>query len=198
LRKNSLVNFHDDAPVNFSLYRRTILVGGVLLLGEALRPSYVSAALPAKTGNDVVAPFLEVSQLLIQHRLDHEIGQRLAVAMEVINPALSEQIDELLAIAKGKNANVVEEFFPDIPAGPRRRGRERLSPPTGSRRFSLRGLSQTGCVGPLSQSSRPLPVAMHSARKQQDHPSEVRVLPLSSDFSIVAKLVGSARDLASV
>jgi hypothetical protein len=110
--------FRDDAPVNFSLYRRTILVGGVLLLGEALRPSYVSAALPAKTGNDVVAPFLEMSQLLIQHRLDQEIGQRLAVAMAVINPALSEQIDELLAIAKGKNANVVEEFFPDIPAGP--------------------------------------------------------------------------------
>jgi hypothetical protein len=34
---------------------------------------------------------------------------------------------------------------------------------------------------------------MHSARKQQDHPSEVRVLPLARDFSIVAKLVGSAR-----
>lgn len=113
-----MTSFRDDAPADFSLPRRKILIGGMFLLGEAAWPTCVSAALPEKTGNEGVAPFLEISQLLIQHRLDREIGQRLAVAMAATNPAFSEQIAELLAIARGKNAKIVEDFFPDIPAGP--------------------------------------------------------------------------------
>lgn len=113
-----MTSFRDDAPAGFSLYRRRILVGGVLLLGEAAWPTYVSAALPEKIANEGVARFLEISQLLIQHRLDPEIGRRLAEAMAATNPAFSEQIAELLAIAKGKYAKIVEDFFPDIPEGP--------------------------------------------------------------------------------
>ena len=113
-----MTSFRDDAPANFSLYRRKILVGGALLLGEVARPTYVSAALPDGAANDASIPFMEISQLLIQHRLDHDVGRRLAIAMAATNPAFSEQITELLAIAKGKNAKIVEDFFPDIPAGP--------------------------------------------------------------------------------
>ncbi len=89
-----------------------------MLLGEIARPAYVSAAVSDEAGNDAAAAFLEISQLLIQHRLDLDVGRRLAVAMSAMNPALSEQIGELLAIAKGKSAKIVEDFFPDIPAGP--------------------------------------------------------------------------------
>jgi hypothetical protein len=113
-----MTSFRDDAPANFSLYRRKILVGGALLLGEVARANYVSAALPDGAGNDASTPFMEISQLLIQHRLDRDVGRRLAIAMAATNPAFSEQITELLVIAKGKNAKIVEDFFPDIPAGP--------------------------------------------------------------------------------
>ena len=80
-----MTSFRDDAPANFSLYRRKILVGGALLLGEVARANYVSAALPDGAGNDASTPFMEISQLLIQHRLDHEVGK-----LEACHPNLTE------------------------------------------------------------------------------------------------------------
>jgi hypothetical protein len=38
--------------------------------------------------------------------------------MNTLNPSLSEQVAQLLAIAKNKNAKIVEDFFPDVPEGP--------------------------------------------------------------------------------
>ena len=113
-----MTSFRDDAPANFSLSRRKILVGGALLLGEVARANYVSAALPDGAGNDASTPFMEISQLLIEHRLDRDVGRRLAIAMAATNTAFSEQITELLVIAKGKNAKIVEDLFSDIPEGP--------------------------------------------------------------------------------
>jgi fructose 5-dehydrogenase small subunit len=35
-----------------------------------------------------------------------------------LNSQLSNQVTELLAIARNKNAKIVEDFFPDVPEGP--------------------------------------------------------------------------------
>lgn len=110
--------FDDEGAAGFGVDRRKVLVAGGLMLGGALLPDVAFAALPAPAGNDATARFLELSHLLIPHRLDGEIGRRLALAMAKADPALPDQVDQLLAIAKAKQASIVEEFFPDIPAGP--------------------------------------------------------------------------------
>ncbi|TCG04938.1 sorbitol dehydrogenase [Paraburkholderia steynii] len=111
--------YRDDAPVEFSLARRRILVGGVLLMGAFGALSTFSA-----TSSDIVLPdesvarFMEISSLLIPHQLDRGIGKRLAIAMTTANPSFSDHITALLAMARRRNARIVEDFFPDVPEGP--------------------------------------------------------------------------------
>jgi hypothetical protein len=69
-----------------------------------------SAALPA-------SKFMDVSSLLIDHKLDSDVGARLAVAMSSINPGIEQDIDHILEIARKNNAKIVEDFFPDLPEG---------------------------------------------------------------------------------
>jgi hypothetical protein len=64
--------------------------------------------------------FMEISSLLIPHHLHEDVGKRIGAAMSVLNPSLSEQVAGLLAIAKSRNARIVEEFYPDVPEGPLR------------------------------------------------------------------------------
>jgi hypothetical protein len=61
---------------------------------------------------------MELSSLLIPHRLNEGVGSRIGAAMSALNPSLAEQVTELLAIARKKNARIVEDFFPDLPEGP--------------------------------------------------------------------------------
>jgi hypothetical protein len=113
------VQYRDDAPSEFSLARRKIVVGGALLVGAlAVLPTLSSATTSVLAPEASLSPFMEISSLLIPHRLDINIGQRLAVAMQAANPRINEHIKNLLAIAKPKNAKIVEDFFPDVPDGP--------------------------------------------------------------------------------
>jgi len=68
--------------------------------------------------DESAARFMEISRLLVSHRLNEEVGRRMSVAMAKLNPSLAQQIDGLLSIARGKNARVVEDFFDDVPDGP--------------------------------------------------------------------------------
>jgi fructose 5-dehydrogenase small subunit len=61
---------------------------------------------------------MKISSLLIPHRLDHDVGLRLAAALRMKDPELPARIDSLIDIAKQKNAVVVEDFFSDVPEGP--------------------------------------------------------------------------------
>jgi len=78
------------------------------LLGLA-RHAWSAPALPEPKAE---APFMALSALLIAHRLDPVIGDRLAAEMKAHQPPLSDQIDALLQLARSKNATQVEDFYP--------------------------------------------------------------------------------------
>jgi hypothetical protein len=81
-------------------------------------PSAGSAAEATAWSGESAARFMELSSLLIPHHLNEGVGRRIGAAMSALNPSLAEQMTELLAIARKKNARVVEDFFPDLPEGP--------------------------------------------------------------------------------
>ena len=109
----------DDCPTAYSLARRELLLGGLSLVGGlAVVPALPEISASAAWPQESAAQFMELSSLLIPHRLREEIGQRIGAAMSALNPSLSEQVAGLLAIAKNRNARVVEDFFPDVPEGP--------------------------------------------------------------------------------
>jgi fructose 5-dehydrogenase small subunit len=110
--------YRDDCPTAFSLARREVLVGGLLVGGLAALPTLPAIAAPTAWSDQSAARFMEISSLLIPHHLNEEVGKRMGVVMSALNPSLSQQIDELLSIARGKNARIVEDFFPDVPDGP--------------------------------------------------------------------------------
>jgi hypothetical protein len=107
----------DDAPADFRLFRRRILIGGgVILGGLAATPIATIAADSAES--TYPNQFLEISALLIPHRLDRDVGLRLAAALRMKDPTFEAQVSGLIHIAKQKNAKIVEDFFPDVPDGP--------------------------------------------------------------------------------
>jgi hypothetical protein len=111
----------DDSPTAFALGRREVLAGGLAFVGSFaaltnLPP--VSTAAAAAWSSESAARFMEISSLLIPHRLNEKIGERMGAAMSALNPSLTEHVTALLAIARKKNARIVEDFFPDVPEGP--------------------------------------------------------------------------------
>ena len=108
----------DDCPTAFNLARREVLVGALFVGGAAALAMLPAASAAAAWSDESAARFMDISSLLIPHRLNAEIGKRLGTLMSASNPSLSEHVTALLAIAKGKNAKTVEDFFPDVPEGP--------------------------------------------------------------------------------
>jgi fructose 5-dehydrogenase small subunit len=115
-----LPKIRDDCPALFALDRREILAGGLAFvggLGLATPPAGSAAAATAWSGESATR-FMELSSLLIPHRLNDGVGRRIGAAMSALNSSLADQVTELLAIAGKKNARIVEDFFPDLPEGP--------------------------------------------------------------------------------
>ena len=108
----------DDCPTAFNLGRRDVLLGGLLIGGIAALPTLPAIAAATSWSDQSAARFMEISRLLVPHHLKEEIGKRMGAAMGASNSSLSQQIDGLLSIAREKNAQVVEDFFPDVPDGP--------------------------------------------------------------------------------
>jgi fructose 5-dehydrogenase small subunit len=114
----------DDSPTAFNLARnparREVLVGALLMGGLSALAALPASSATVAWSDESAAQFIEISSLLIPHRLSAAIGKRIGNLMSALNPSLSEHVTGLLAIAKAKNAKVVEEFFPDVPEGPLR------------------------------------------------------------------------------
>lgn len=110
----------DDSPTAFRLARRDVLVGALFVGGLSALAILPATSAAASWSDESAARFMELSSLLIPHRLNPAIGQRLGALMSASNPSLSEHMAGLLAIAKDKNARIVEDFFPDVPEGPLR------------------------------------------------------------------------------
>ena len=110
--------YPDDSPTAFNLARRKVLVGGLIVGGIAALPTLQAIAAPSSWSDQSAARFMEISLLLVPHRLNEEVGRRMGAAMGALNPSLSQQIDGLLSIAREKKARIVEDFFADVPDGP--------------------------------------------------------------------------------
>ena len=110
--------YRDDSPTAFNLARRDVLVGGLIIGGIAALPTLPAMAAPASWSDQASARFMEISLLLVPHRLNEAIGKRMGAAMATLNPQLSQHIDGLVSIAREKNARIVEDFFGDVPDGP--------------------------------------------------------------------------------
>jgi len=107
----------DDCPSEYSLARRDFLAGSVVLMGALASSARVVAA-PLNASTALPAPkFMEVSSLLIDHKLDGDVGARMAAAISSVHPGIEQDIDQILEIAHKNNAKIVEDFFPDLPEG---------------------------------------------------------------------------------
>ena len=113
-----LDQYRDDSPAAFTLSRRYMLVGGLFVGGTAALATVPVIAAPSPLSDQSAAQFMEISLLLVPHRLNAEVGKRMGAAMAALNPLLPQQIDGLLSIARQKNARIVEDFFGDVPDGP--------------------------------------------------------------------------------
>jgi hypothetical protein len=113
-----LDQYRDDSPTAFNLARREVLVGGLIIGGIAALPTLPAIAAAASWSDQSAAQFMEISLLLVPHRLNEQVGRRIGAAMSALNPSLSQQIDGLLSIAREKKARIVEDFFADVPDGP--------------------------------------------------------------------------------
>jgi fructose 5-dehydrogenase small subunit len=113
-----LSSSRDDCPTAFNLARRKVILGGLMVGGIAALPTLPAISAPTSWSDQSAARFMEISLLLVPHRLNEEVGKRMGVAMAALNPSLSGQIDGLLSIAREKNARIVEDFFADVPDGP--------------------------------------------------------------------------------
>jgi hypothetical protein len=111
-------SYRDDAPTEFSLDRRRILIGGGVLLGTLAATSRIANSVADTSAADFPSQFLQLSSLLIPHQLDRDVGLRLAAALKMRDPSFASHVGSLIDIAQRKQATVVEDFFPDVPGGP--------------------------------------------------------------------------------
>lgn len=90
-----------------------------LLLGTA---AILTAAAPAMALTPVQdtpgARFMTASQLLVNHRLNPSVGDRIATFAAAAHPDLDATLDAIIAAAAARDTTVVEEFFDDLPEGP--------------------------------------------------------------------------------
>lgn len=99
----------------------TLTISGAWMTWGSLPAWGVAAS--AVTGASPLTPqqlsaFMELSQLLVNHRLNAGIGARMAVFAAAKYPDCASMMTQLIALATAKKATLVEEFFSDIPEGP--------------------------------------------------------------------------------
>lgn len=101
-----------------TLSRRSLLLGGASLIGGSMLAALCPPlSLAATDAADMSGRFMRMSNLLIDHRLNTDVGARIAETASKQYVRCSEMLDAIIAIAEKNNAKVVEDFFPDVPDG---------------------------------------------------------------------------------
>jgi len=108
---------HDLPSGQINLSRRQVLLSGAVIIAGGLIASTLPRCAFADSSLQFM-PFMQVSRLLVNHRLDDVVGQRMLALLEAEQPDLANLLNQLLTIAKAHQAKVVEDFFPAIPDGP--------------------------------------------------------------------------------
>lgn len=96
------------------LTRRGLLLGTAALAAVstlAAAPGFAAAAA------NQLQDFMQLSRLLVPHRLDPAVGARIADFAAQAHPDLQATVGDLLQLAAGRKAARVEDFWADIPAG---------------------------------------------------------------------------------
>src|SRR3954471_6041344 len=78
--------YRDDSPTAFKLTRRKVLAGALGAGGGALFPMSPTDASTSTWSEESAARFVEMSVLLVPHRLNEAIGRRMGAAMGAMNP----------------------------------------------------------------------------------------------------------------
>lgn len=97
--------------------RRSLLLTGVSLLGSYVALSSLPSWAIPQPDSPLLAPFMRLSALLVNHRLNPAVGARMLEVAAREHADLDTLMQQLLALAEQKQAHKVEDFFADIPAG---------------------------------------------------------------------------------
>jgi hypothetical protein len=112
----------EDTTQTEPISRRALLITGATVLGVAVlgasMQKVVRAAGAAESATAAsIGKFMAASKCLIQHELSTDVGVRMAGILYAKIPTLDADLDAIIAIAREKNSNVVEEFFDALPDG---------------------------------------------------------------------------------
>jgi len=102
-----------------AISRRKFVLGALTVpvtwIGWSSVPAWGLPAPAAPAGD-----FLQLSELLVNHRLDAALGARIAAGAAALHKDSAALTGNLLAIARARKAQQVEDFFDAIPEGPLR------------------------------------------------------------------------------
>lgn len=98
--------------------RRSLLLGGMSVLAGGMTATLCPPLSQASTDAAALdAKFMQASNFLINHKLNPQVGVRIAHTARTLYGDLSVDLDEIISVAKTANATVVEQFFDNIPEG---------------------------------------------------------------------------------
>ncbi len=107
----------NDPNGKLMMSRRGMLLSGATLLAGSLAASLCPSLSLAAADAGAQSRFMQLSNLLINHQLNPDVGNRIAEAATGQYKNFAGMLDAIIAIAEKKNAAQVEDFFADIPEG---------------------------------------------------------------------------------
>jgi fructose 5-dehydrogenase small subunit len=99
------------------LSRRNMLLATATLFAGGLMASSCPVPTFASSDPTLRASFMRLSQRLVNHQLDPDVGARIAEAAMGMHTDFNQMVSAIIAIADERQAVTVEDFFADIPDG---------------------------------------------------------------------------------
>jgi hypothetical protein len=111
------INPSKDPIKPLAMSRRGMLLGAAALFAGGMVASLCPTISLAAVDGGVQGKFMQLSNLLIDHQLNPDVGARIAESAAGQYKNLPTMLESIIAIAEGKQAAAVEDFFGDIPDG---------------------------------------------------------------------------------